>query len=589
MDYNFRETDMDFDDELSEDYSVTSFEWSDDEAIESKKDDTNVENVEDTKTSFRAEPAVARSREELFRVVSCLYKSPQYSDIVIHCNGGKLPCHMVILGSASLVMRDLLTADNILDIYLLDFDVAIVATALQLIYTGTILVNNTDMEQVKLILHLLGVNRFEIMELKDKKKKETKNKLKVKHEKNLGSRKPPVESKIVMSRKKRVFMANLDPAELTCDICRKTFPALYKLKIHKLIHSDTYPFMCMNCGKGFNNKYKMHSHEKKKLCEVSNAKAVKIPKPPKTVNVNIYNCSECPTSFSLVKDLKRHIQVTHRVKQELRCVHCSTICRSQKNLIAHLKVVHNDHESGLKCTCGICGKKFQKLSNLEDHIQRHSDMKQFGCMYCPKRCATKQDLDRHLRSHSGEATFTCQFCSRNFVHRKTYSTHVRKHLGQKPYMCIPCKKSFTALNYLKKHQSSHLRKGDQTRIVTAKKGGRGSMAVSYIELVSTQETLVDTSILDTNTTSSVYIPGPHYIQTGDSTVTPLVQVITDYTESAEVSRLTYDTKVTDNLYSGADCPVVLHHEDQDQDSNDGYLLELFEDQPSSTQTTLQRL
>ena len=103
------------------------------------------------------------------------------------------------------------------------------------------------------------------------------------------------------------------------------------------------------------------------------------------------------------------------------------------------------------------------------------------------------------------------------------------------------------------------------------------MSVSYIELVSTEESLVDNSILDTNTTNSLYIPGPHYIQTGDSTVTPLVQVITDYTESAEVSRLTYD------------CPAVQHREDQDQDSNDGYLLELFEDQPSSTQTTLQKL
>ena len=97
-----------------------------------------------------------------------------------------------------------------------------------------------------------------------------------------------MEPKIVMSRKKRVFMANLDQSELTCDICQKTFPALYKLKIHKLIHSDSYPFICMNCGKGFNNKYKMHSHEKRKLCEVSNVKPVKVDKPVKTVNVNIF-------------------------------------------------------------------------------------------------------------------------------------------------------------------------------------------------------------------------------------------------------------------------------------------------------------
>ena len=104
------------------------------------------------------------------------------------------------------------------------------------------------------------------------------------------------------------------------------------------------------------------------------------------------------------------------------------------------------------------------------------------------------------------------------------------------------------------------------------------MIVSYIEEVSAQVSLVDTSILETNT-NTVYIPGPHYIQTGDSTVTPLgqMQVITgDY---SEVSRLTYDAKMSDNIYSGADCPVQLQHRssepDQD-DGDDGYLIDFLD-------------
>jgi len=115
------------------------------------------------------------------------------------------------------------------------------------------------------------------------------------------------------------------------------------------------------------------------------------------------------------------------------------------------------------------------------------------------------------------------------------------------------------------------------------------MTVSYIEQVSAEVSLVDTSILETNT-NTIYIPGPHYIQTGDSTVTPLgqMQVITgDY---SEVSRLTYDAKMTDNIYTGADCPVQLqHHEEPDQDDqDDGYLID-FLDHPASTQTTLDKL
>ena len=61
---------------------------------------------------------------------------------------------------------------------------------------------------------------------------------------------------------KRVLMADLDRSQLTCDVCGKEFQVMYKLKLHKLIHSSSPPFVCSLCGKGFNNKYKMRVHEK---------------------------------------------------------------------------------------------------------------------------------------------------------------------------------------------------------------------------------------------------------------------------------------------------------------------------------------
>ena len=517
------------DEDVSEDVSVTSFEWSDEEnEYNFKEVKVNGYDVVGNKTvpaesscSLVPAGAAASCAEQLVRVVGGLYKSPHHSDLVLHCRGGKLPGHRLLLaGLAASPLGPILTSDtDIADIFLLDFDVSSVGTALQLLYTGSIVVSSRDIVSVKQILGLLGLGSFDVIELKEVKKKKERQKLKVKHEKNLGSRRVPQEQKIVSARKKRVFMASLDPSELTCDICHKSFPALYKLKIHKLIHSDSFPFMCTKCGKGFNNKYKLQSHEKKKLCESESLKAEKVSKPPKTVNLTTYDCNECPMTFNLVKELKKHIQLVHRVKEQLTCIHCSVVCRSQKTLITHLKVVHNDHDSGLKCTCGVCGKKFQKLSNLEDHILRHSEIKQFGCMYCPKRCATKQDLDRHLRSHSGEATFMCQFCSRTFVHRKTYANHVRKHLGQKPYHCKPCNKSFAALTYLKKHQLSHQRKGDATKIVTSKKGVRGSSgSLSYIDHFTAPEDALEAALLDSQVLESdmsrVYIPSAHYIQTG---------------------------------------------------------------------------
>ena len=149
-------------------------------------------------------------------------------------------------------------------------------------------------------------------------------------------------------RKKRVLMANLTPEELTCETCNKTFPALYKLKIHKLTHSDTFPFMCANCGKGFNNKYKLHSHEKKQSCkEVVDERQSKTEPPPRPIKS--IPCKLCPETFPLVRELKEHIQSVHKAKPPIVCLHCNATCRSQKTLVTHLKAVHNDFENGLRC------------------------------------------------------------------------------------------------------------------------------------------------------------------------------------------------------------------------------------------------
>ena len=98
------------------------------------------------------------------------------------------------------------------------------------------------------------------------------------NEKENGSGKAP-------ARTKRILTAQLNPEDLKCQDCGESFPVMYKLKViltrnwmnmliwfywciqfifqlHRLIHSETYPFSCQICDKGFNNKYKMKVHEK---------------------------------------------------------------------------------------------------------------------------------------------------------------------------------------------------------------------------------------------------------------------------------------------------------------------------------------
>merc|ERR1712243_97051 len=101
-------------DEDSDDYSMTSFEWSDDEVevrVSKPKSDFIYDGKEiDNESikakgekSFTAAQAVDSCRDELFRFLSGLYKSAQYSDLVIHCRGGKIPGHRVVFASQLLM------------------------------------------------------------------------------------------------------------------------------------------------------------------------------------------------------------------------------------------------------------------------------------------------------------------------------------------------------------------------------------------------------------------------------------------------------------------------------------------------------
>ena len=46
-----------------------------------------------------------------------------------------------------------------------------------------------------------------------------------------------------------------------CDICSKVFKKLQYLKIHMIVHSETKPFTCQYCDKGFNHKHNLNSHK----------------------------------------------------------------------------------------------------------------------------------------------------------------------------------------------------------------------------------------------------------------------------------------------------------------------------------------
>lgn len=96
---------------------------------------------------------------------------------------------------------------------------------------------------------------------------------------------------------------------------------LFPLQIHALIHSDSFPFSCSTCSKGFKNKYKCRQHQR--------------------------SCNSKATASDKENDSS---------KQQLVCGSCDATFASQKKLSAHLSAEHPDFK---KFLCSFCGKGFR--------------------------------------------------------------------------------------------------------------------------------------------------------------------------------------------------------------------------------------
>lgn len=75
-----------------------------------------------------------------------------------------------------------------------------------------------------------------------------------------------------------------------------------------------------------------------------------------------------------------------------------------------------------KHICNVCSKKFQKRSNLIDHLRLHANVKVFSC---------------EVRSNSSSSNnviliFFCQYCEKSFVQAGNYKAHIRTHTKEKP-------------------------------------------------------------------------------------------------------------------------------------------------------------
>jgi uncharacterized Zn-finger protein len=115
----------------------------------------------------------------------------------------------------------------------------------------------------------------------------------------------------------------------------------------------------------------------------------------------------------------------------------------------------SEDDPNRKHVCNVCGKRFQKRSNLVDHLRLHADVKIYSCEYCERSFVQAGNYKAHLRVHTKEKPFSCHYCNKAYSQSSSLKIHIRSHTNEKNYLCDICNKGFTNASDLTKHRLIH--------------------------------------------------------------------------------------------------------------------------------------
>jgi len=177
-------------------------------------------------------------------------------------------------------------------------------------------------------------------------------------------------------------------AKYHCNICKKSFPVMHKLKHHQEIHTDKEEWT--------------------------------------------YNCEECPAVFPSDSRLSQHLKSTHQQTTAL-CFECGKNFQNKFILQAHIKNIHGEDYARFQCTS--CGIKVTTLFAARKHYRVEHKDKPFSCNVCKKVFSKEGSLHAHLNKYhpklcaevteSGRVEYPCAFCGKVYNKQVSRLRHMR--------------------------------------------------------------------------------------------------------------------------------------------------------------------
>ena len=275
-----------------------------------------------------------------------------------------------------------------------------------------------------------------------------------------------------------------------CDECPKAYLTRCELEDHKRTHTNERPFKCQTCKKSFTSSKRLHNHslyhsERQFPCKIcdrlyktkadckkhmeqfhSDAQPFKCSQCDKTYKYRASlclhkrshtgereTCDICQKSFRDPADLKKHYGI-HTNEKKYQCDDCGMRFRLHSYLLSHVKRIHTDQSMIEKrFKCAKCGKCFVFRSELNFHMQFHSDIYAYKCKHCAKPFKTIRSLKQHSkRMHEREnERIECQECGKCFTAKEGLRKHAKYHTFGKRFKCSQCDMAYIYKSHLKRH------------------------------------------------------------------------------------------------------------------------------------------
>ena len=181
---------------------------------------------------------------------------------------------------------------------------------------------------------------------------------------------------------------------LPCPICSKPFDKFHDMKMHLNLHLGITKNICDICGKKFGHPSNLIRHRNTHT------------------GVKPYVCGidGCSLRFSQIPLLHKHRANNHCVDSQ-SCPQCPQQFKSISGLRIHFRIVHKKNMSSTEASkiisnirtsnksrayyCGVCGKQFKLVAELNMHETTEHIGQEFFCASCNKKFKLAIDLKYH--------------------------------------------------------------------------------------------------------------------------------------------------------------------------------------------------